>query len=219
MTLPALAWSEPAGHTYTIQEAEDGASKWRTVAVPRDVTRIQFTGHDADGTFVNSTEAPAYAETIDEARIVVDVLRAGTNHLPGWREQLEAAGFVRTYPDRPEGDLLSGLWNDVRRTGLFEITVLDGTQTGNREGEIGVSSTYQADGAQSWHNVSSVDGTPPQVFSYDKSGGGELRVRAGLPEGIDALKAGVAAAIAIRAARQARGGSFANPLGGPTKAR
>lgn len=219
MTLPALAWSEPTGHVYTIQEADDGASKWRTVAVPRDVTRIHFTGQDADGAFVNSTEAPAYAETIEEARIVIDVLRAGTDHLPDWREQLEAAGFVRTYPDRPEGDLLSGLWNDVRRTGLFQITVLDGTQGGNRAGEISVSSTYESDGAQSWHNVSQVDGTPAQVFEYDKAGDDKLRVRGGLPEGIDALKAGITAALAIRAARQARGGSFANPLGGPTKAR
>lgn len=219
MALQALDWSQPNPTGWATVEATDGTSQWRIVPVPRDVARIHYVGHDADGTVVNSIEAPAYAETAEEARIVVDVLRAGTDHLPGWKEQLEAAGFVRTYPDHPEDNVLSGMWNDIRKSGMFDITVTDRAQTEDRGSRLNVSSTYQADGANSWHNVSNVDGSTPRIMTFDKIGGGRMRTRNGLPEGIDPLKAGVAAAIAIRDARTARGGSFAVPLGGRTKAR
>ncbi len=39
-------------------------------------------------------------------------------------------------------------------------------------------------------------------------------MRGGLPEGVDPLRAGVAASIAIAATRKKRGGRFAEPLGG-----
>lgn len=217
MILAPLAWSEPAGSVWTIQEAVEGDTTWRTTAVPNDVTRIHYVGHDADGTFVNSIESPAFAETVDEARILIDVLRAGTDHLPGWKEQLEVAGFVRQYPD--EDGILSCMWTDGRRSGHFSITVLEGDQQGYRPGETSVGATYQAQGSNSWHNVCQVDGSKPRVFSMDKPDGGRFAIRSGLPEGIDALKAGIAAIIAIHAARTARGGRFAMPLGGPTRKR
>jgi hypothetical protein len=200
---------------WTIQEAVEGNTTWRTSAVPNDATRIHYVGHDADGTFVNSIENPAFAETVEEARIVIDVLRAGTDHLPGWREQLEAAGFERKYPE--EDGILACMWSDRRRSGHFDITVLEGDQQGFRTGELSVSATYQAQGSNSWHNVCQVDGSAPHVFGMDKPDGGRFAIRSGLPEGIDALKAGVAATIAIHAARTARGGRFATPLGGPTR--
>ena len=215
MTLTPLAWSDPAATGYASIKAEDEAgSRWRITPVPRDVARISFDGKDADGTIVGTIEHNAYAETADEAKIVIDVLRAGTDHLPGWREQLEAAGFVRTYPDKGEDEILSSLWHDIRKSGRFGISVLDGTQTQCRQGEIVAHATYESDGALSWHNVCSVNGSSTEAKQY-----GPLSIRHGLPEGVDPLKAGVAAAIAIRAARVARGGRFSTPLGGATKGR
>lgn len=217
MTQPPLAWSAPSGDVWTIQEAVEGSTTWRTNAVPNDVTRIHYVGHDADGTFVNSIESSAFAETVEEARILIDVLRAGTDHLPGWKEQLETAGFVRQYPD--EDGILSCMWTDGRKSGHFSITVLEGDQQGFRPGETSVRATYQAHRSNSWHNVCHLDGAAPRVFSMDKPDGTKFAMRSGLPEGIDALKAGVAATIAIHAARTARGGRFAVPLGGPTRKR
>ncbi len=212
--LQPLTWSEPHPTGWASIEAKDGDGSWRITPVPRDVTRIYFSGQDADGTIISATEHPAYAESAEEAKILVDLLRAGTDHLPGWREQLEAAGFVRSYPTAADGDILSALWNDQRKSGLFQLTILDGSIDRNGCQEIAVSATYETDRSTFWHNVCSVDGTPQQV--YDSGG---IKVRSGLPAGIDALKAGVAAAIAIKEARLARGGRFAKPLGGETKER
>lgn len=215
MTLAPLTWSAPSatGHA-SIKAEDDAGSVWRITPVPRDVARICFNGKDADGTIVGTIEHNAYAETVDEAKIVIDLMRAGTDHLPDWREQLEAAGFVRTYPNRGEDDMLSSLWHDIRKSGRYSVSVLDGTQTECREGEIVAHTTYESDGALSWHNVCSVNGSSMEAKEY-----GPLKLRHGLPEGIDPLKLGVAAAIAIRAARIARGGRFATPLGGATKGR
>lgn len=219
MTLAPLVWSDPFGEVSTGHEATEGATTWSTFAMPSDVTRIHYVGQDADGTFVNSIMAPAHAETVDEARILIDVLRAGTDHLPDWREQLESAGFVRSHPDRPEGDVLHGLWKDVRKSGHFDVNVIEGVQSGEPAGMVGVRATYQATGSNSWHNVLWINGSPPRKRTFDANDGTSLSSRSGLPEGIDALKAGVAAVIAIRAARIARGGRFSEPLGGPTRAR
>src|SRR3546814_2199152 len=56
---------------------------------------------------------------------------------------------------------------------------------------------------RSWHNVSRVcdDMIPSHAV-------GDLNIRSGLPHGVDALKLGVAAALAIREARLIRGGPF-----------
>src|SRR3546814_2942181 len=77
-----------------------------------------------------------------DLKIVVELLRAGTDHLRGWREQLEAAGFVRTYPNAARGETLAQLWNDKRSSGHFEINV----NLGN-EADPGacVHATYQSD--------------------------------------------------------------------------
>ena len=212
--LQPLTWSEPRPTGWASIEAKDGDGLWRITPVPRDVTRIYFSGKDADGTIISATEHPAYAESAEEAKIVVDLLRAGTDHLPDWREQLEAAGFVRSYPDAAADDILSALWNDQRKSGLFQLTILDGSINRSGSEEIAVSATYETDRATFWHNVCSVAETPQQVFEA-----GGIKVRSGLPAGIDALKAGVAAAIAIKEARLARGGRLAEPLGGETKER
>src|SRR3546814_8131778 len=59
-----------------------------------------------------------------------------------------------------------------------------------------VHATYQSAGALFWHNVSWVcdDMIPSHAV-------GDLNIRSGLPHGVDALKLGVAAALAIREAR------------------
>lgn len=204
-----LVWTQPPATGWATIESQVGKDKWRITPVPRDVTRISYAGVDPDGTIVTGLDHQSHAESVDEARIVVDILRAGTDDLPGWREQLEAAGFVPSYPD--EDGVLSQLWHDKRRTGLFQITVREG---GGANDEISVSATYESDGAQFWHNVSYINGSPSKIRTH-----GGLSMRQGLPHGIDALKAGVAAAIAIRAARVSRGGGFSVPLGGPTKQR
>src|SRR3546814_126353 len=148
-------------------------------------------------------------ESQEEAKIVVELLRAGTDHLRGWREQLEAAGFVRTYPNAARGETLAQLWNDKRSSGHFEINV----NLGN-EADPGacVHATYQSAGALFWHNVSWVcdDMIPSHAV-------GDLNIRSGLPHGVDALKLGVAAALAIREARLIRGGPFSVPIGGATR--
>lgn len=211
MTLQPLTWSDPATNGFPSIESTEGTDRWRIVPVARDVTRVHFHGADADGVKVHSTGEIGYAESRDEAKILIDVLREGTDHLAGWREQLEAAGFVRTYPDEAATENLSVMWNDGREDGLFGINVFDGGQEGARNGEICVHATYEIDGEDGWHNVSSLDGRTYETKTY-----GPVSIRQGLPEGIDALKAGVAIALAIRAARTARGGDFVEPMGGET---
>src|SRR3546814_10520613 len=75
-----------------------------------------------------------------------------------------------------------------------------------------VHATYQSAGALFWHNVSWVcdDMIPSHAV-------GDLNIRSGLPHGVDALKLGVAAALAIREARLIRGGPFSVPIGGATR--
>src|SRR3546814_7210099 len=65
---------------------------------------------------------------------------------------------------------------------------------------------------RSWHNVSWVcdDMIPSHAV-------GDLNIRSGLPHGVDALKLGVAAALAIREARLIRGGPFSVPIGGANR--
>lgn len=211
MALQPLTWSEPRAAGYGSISAEDGAHGWYVTPVPRDVVRISYNGVDPDGTVVNAMEHQAYAESLDEAMIVIEVLRAGTDHLPDWRDQLEAAGFVRTYPEASDDETLSMLWHDRRPSGLFQITIRDGSLG---TGDVSVHATYESGRANFWHNVSRVEAGTGKVRSY-----GDVTVRDGLPHGVDALKAGVAAALAIRAARTARGGRFAQPLGGPIRQR
>lgn len=213
-TSPApLAWVRqhyPGGRVSIL--AEDGKASWRIVPVPRDVARIHYHGVDPDGTVVDRLEHQAYAESEDEAVIVVGILRAGTDHLPEWREQLREAGFRRTYPDAAASDPLSSLWHDGRPSGLFQLTIRsDVVGDGMRFGPS-VHATYESDRATSWHNVCRVEAGPVGIRRH-----GDLAMRQGLPHGIDASKAGVAAAIAIRAARVARGGRFSTPLGGATR--
>jgi hypothetical protein len=214
MTLQPLTWTPRSVPRLDVVVANDGQGSWRITPMPRDVVRIHYEGRDADGTLVMPTTGQAYAESVDEAKIVVDVLRAGTDHLPGWREQLEAAGFERAYPNEAEGSTLACLWHDARPSGLFQIVVKDGYAYPDGTVETSVHSTYESGRASFWHNVSKVTGAPPCRRTH-----GGVTMRDGLPEGVDALKAGVAAAIAIRAARQARGGRFATPLGGAPRTR
>src|SRR3546814_6981112 len=89
MTLQPLAWSDPSPAGYRSINADDGVDLWRITPVPRDVTRIVYQGRDPDGTLVCGSDYAAYAESQEEAKIVVELLRAGTDHLRGWREQLE----------------------------------------------------------------------------------------------------------------------------------
>lgn len=215
MSLQPLAWSAPNSRIFNSITAKEGPDEWRISPVPRDVTRIHYQGVDPDGTIVCPLgDHPAFAESLEEAKIVIDILRAGTDHLPGWRDQLEAAGLFRAYPEIPDGESLSGLWRDDRMSGYFQITIYDGSCAQHPDQQIGVHCTYESGKANFWHNVSAVwqDNRKPRKY-------GDVTMRSGLPIGIDLLKAGVAAALAIRAARIARGGRFAIPLGGPTKAR
>src|SRR3546814_18177353 len=103
MTLQPLAWSDPSPAGYRSINADDGVDLWRITPVPRDVTRIVYQGRDPDGTLVCGSDYAAYAESQEAAKIVVELLRAGTAHLRGWREQLEAAGFGITYPNAASG--------------------------------------------------------------------------------------------------------------------
>jgi hypothetical protein len=219
MTTQNLDWSAPATHGYASIEAGPDDAHWRITPVPRDVCRISFAGRDADGTIVSSLAyEPAHAESVDEAKIVIETIRAGSDHLPDWRDQLIAAGFSQSYPDSKPDDSLSTLWKDVRKSGLFQISVKDGyvhRQDRAAETETSVAATYESDGAQFWHNVCRVTAGSPLA----KRISGTRSYRDGLPEGVDALKVGVAAAIAIRDARRMRGGSFAKPLGGAPKAK
>lgn len=209
----ALAWTNPEEPGLVRLEANDEGSRWSIAPRAGDVAEIHFTGRDADGTIVCSTMSSAFAESVEEAMIVVETLRTGTDALPGWREQLERAGFVRTYPDAPDSDGLSELWNDVRPSGHFQIAVRTGAIERGGTRDVSVRTTYQADGSTSWHNVCFVCAGTTKPFTTP-----EVRMRGGLPEGVDPLKAGVAASIAIATARKIRGGRFAEPLGGRIRA-
>jgi len=208
-----LDWQTHDDFGLTRIEAADGGREWTISPRHHDVARIHFVGKDADGTIVCSTMSAAFAETAEEAMIVVDVLRAGTDHLPDWQEQLGRAGFVRSYPDAPSTDGLSEIWHDVRATGTYQLDVRTGAVERGGTRNVSVFATYHADGSNSWHNVCHVAGQNRKPFETD-----HVRMRGGLPEGVDPIKAGVAASIAIRDARRLRGGRFSKPLGGPTKA-
>jgi len=208
MTLKTLDWSAPATTGYATIRAEVDGDTWIITPVPRDVVRIGFSGKDADGTIVDSRHDFAYAESVDEAKLFIDLMRVGADDLPEWRVQLEAAGFTRHYPDAPADDVLSGMWRDERESGSFTIMVLDGFDRGDGP-ETSVRSSFQTENS-AWHN--NVTGLA------DVEGGrktyGPVTIRTGAPEGVDVLRTGVAAALAVRAARQARGGRFSSPIGG-----
>lgn len=209
MTLQPLAWSDPSPAGYASIKADDGVDLWRITPVPRDVTRISYQGRDPDGTLVCGGDYCAYAESQEEAKIIVDLLRSGTDHLRSWREQLEAAGFVRSYPSARPGETLAQLWQDKRASGIFHVNVNPGNEAAPN---ACVHATYESGRSNFWHNVSWVcdDLFPPRLV-------GDINIRSGLPHGIDTLKIGVAAALAIREARLMRGGRFATPIGGATK--
>lgn len=213
MTQTALAWSEPRPTGWASVEAVDGDGEWRIVPVPRDVARIHYAGRDADGTVVSSGMHCAHAETRQEAEIVVAAMRMDQAALPDWRTQLELAGLVRTYPDADD-TLLSGMWHDARQRGRYGIVISDRRIHGDGSVETSVDATYESSRSTFWHNVCRIDahGDDPRTIRGTP-------YRGGLPQGVDALKAGVFAAIAIRDARIARGGRFATPLGGSTKER
>lgn len=208
MTLQALDWSAPAATGYATIRAEIDGNTWIITPVPRDVVRIGFSGKDADGTIVDCRHDFAYAESVEEAKILIDLMRAGADDLPEWRVQLEAAGFTRYYPDASADDVLSGMWRDERASGSFTIMVLDGFERGNGA-ETSVRSSFQNENSV-WHNnVTGLADVEGGTKTY-----GPVTIRTGAPEGVDVLRTGVAAALAIRAARQARGGRFSNPIGG-----
>ena len=71
-----------------------------------------------------------------------------------------------------------------------------------------MAATYESGTSDFWHNLTRVNGPG--------SDHGLIQTAA-LPAGVDPLKAGVAAALAVIAARKARGGRFATPIGGATK--
>lgn len=212
MTNPPLTWSEPQETGWAAIETTDGRRRWRIVPVPGDVARIHFTGQDSDGLIVVSTTPCAHGESAQEAQIVVDALRADPDMLPDWREQLAAAGFER-WPAEASDDS-STTWRDRRTTGRYEIVVKDAFIRSCGSVETSVEATYEGNRSSIWHNVCRVDATGRRNPLMTAA-----RYRGGLPEGADPLKAGVAAAIAIRDARNARGGPFSKPLGGATKAR
>ena len=168
---------------------------------------------DANGMIVSSTARAASTESLQEALILVDLLEDGGHDLPSWRDQLVAAGFRSDYAENVD-DACHMLWHDARDTGRYQIAVKENHV--DRFGDVitSVTATYEADRSSVWHSVLDVDASAPTIHCI-----GEVRYRDGLPEGVDALRAGVAAAIAIRDARRERGGRFAEPLGGKTRKR
>lgn len=203
MTITPLEWSAPFIAGYETIEAQDGEITWRIVDVRRDVVRISCDGFDDEEYFVRSDEMSIYGESVTEAKMIVEMLRNGSDHLPEWREQLEAAGFVRTYPN--SDGCLAKLWNDERKSGRFTISVREDRDDFGQN--MNVHATYESGRSNFWHNVSNL--SAPRGYSYRAA---TVRVRAGLPKPVDTLKMGVAIALAVRRARIARGGSFAKPL-------
>lgn len=200
MDTQTLEWSEPRQTGYASTRAEDAAGTWRITPVPRDVARIRF---DPNGGW--AIDDVAYAESADEAKMAVAIIRAGTDGLQPWQAQLEAAGFRRTYPNALPADILSDIWHmDIGTRGHFQITVSD------REDRLCVHATFERNQDSFWHNVCRISGF---VLGQDGS-----RHDLPLPESVDVLKAGVAASLAILRARLARPKtSFRIPLGGETK--
>lgn len=203
MELAPLEWSEPYIAGYETIEAQDGEITWRIVDVPRDVVRISCNGYDEEGYYVRSDEMNIYGESVTEAKMIVEMLRNGSDHLAGWQEQLEAEGLVRTYPNAESN--LSNLWNDDRKTGRFTINVTQ--DTGDFGQNNNVHATYESGRSNFWHNVSSL--SAPRTNPYKAA---SIMMKSGLPKPVDTLKMGVAIALAVRRARIARGGSFAKPL-------
>lgn len=214
MTEHTLVWSDPTPDGRGTIEARDGTHQWRIETTPGDRTRIFYASRQPDGTIVASTTACAHAESVEEAKMIVGILASGTDALPDWREQLVQAGFVRTHPDSKPGGTRERLWMDDRKSGLYEICVSDRWTIVPGDKRTGIDTSYEGSSSGLWHGVCYVDGGPNEIRTISGQ-----PCRGGLPDGIDALRAGVAASIAIRDARVARGGRFATPIGGFTKAR
>jgi hypothetical protein len=192
-----LDWSPRTEFGATIAKIDHNT--WGITAVGIQGVRIGFDGRDHDGTVVTTDIGFADAQTEDEGKILIETMRAGSEHLSDWRAQLEAAGFSRSYPDAEEGSLMACVWNDQRDVGTLTIIVKDGYRRHGATDDVATTSVacnYQDDGTDIRDLVCSLTLVPDNAKTY-----GDVKVRRGVPEGVDVLKVGVAAAIAIRDAR------------------
>lgn len=139
------------------------------------------------------------AETVEEAVMLVDALRAGDAVLPRAEDQLRAAGFAIKHPDSAT---LKGLWSRRIRSGSLDISIKD------EAGQRSVWVTYHGDGAQSWHNLA-------HVTEFTTGVNGTV-IHNTLPDATrDLPRVVVAHALAVMEARLARDGRFSRPIGAP----
>lgn len=138
-----------------------------------------------------------FAETVDEARMLVSALEAGAEGLAPGEEQLAAAGFVRPHPEHPT---LHTLWSKRVRSGSLQVSFSD------VPGKRSVMVRFHGDGARSWHNVAHV--------CIEQTGQSGTCIHHASPvPGSDALGITVAHIVRIMELRTARGGRFSKPLG------
>ena len=196
-----LKWVMKSPFGPPIYIATDGDHTWKISPEFGGLAYIDFKEHPNEVETSDILFNVGYAQGIEEAKIAVEILRCGTNHLPDWREQLLNAGLCQTKHERRFEAGKSEEWIDTK-TGRFQIKIKTSEHCNQSEWEETVSCFYRAHKERKWFNVSSIAG---REFR------GEL-VPSPLPEGLCGLKAGIAVALAIRNARLKRGGQFFRPI-------
>jgi hypothetical protein len=171
-----------------------------------DLVEVSLNLRTPDGLVARSNQPAGYACTSEEADVLISLLRDGTDYLPTWQAQLATAGFARQYPNAAAGSSLAGRWQKATDEGIIEVTVHDEHQCDDGLVDTSVHALHIGADGLSMQNICGV--TDESASAMDVA----MRRSSNLPEGIDAAKAGVAALLAILAARKARNGSEAAPL-------
>lgn len=171
-----------------------------------DLVEVSLNRRSPEGLVARSNQPAGYACTSEEADILISLLRDGTDYLPTWQVQLATAGFTRQYPMASAGSSLAGRWHKATDEGSIEVTVHDEHQCNDGLVDTSVHALHIGADGLSMQNICGVtdEGASAMDVAMCRS--------SNLPEGIDAAKAGVAALLAILAARKARNGSEAAPL-------
>jgi hypothetical protein len=136
------------------------------------------------------------AETMEEARMLVEAMVEGDGVLLSCEDQLRAAGFAVKHPGH-EG--LDHLWSRRIRSGSMDVSLKDTPE------ERSAWITYHGDGASNWHNL---------VHVSERWQGHSTTVHHSFPQQVrDPLRVAVAHALRVMELRLERGGRFSKPLG------
>lgn len=144
-----------------------------------------------------------FAETVEEAKMLIAMLDEGACDLPSCEDQLAAAGFALKYPGH---ETLGNLWSVRIKSGWFDVSPSD------EPGKRSVVVRFHGDGARYWHNVVGV--------YLEQTGQSGTTIYNPSPASVtDTMRIVVAHTIRVMQLRIARGGRFSKPLGKVLKTR